>query len=174
MSGEPRDRDRDRTRDRRAGAADRDERLYAKKRAAKARQRAKLERQRYDPAPADPDEEYTVADEDSSGLTRASAPTPIGAALEQLLAGKRWGERLTGATASQRWPQIVGPDLAARCEPVRLAGGTLVVRAESQVWATQLKYMLPHLTEKANDVLGEGRVRDIRLVVGPLEGHGDL
>jgi predicted nucleic acid-binding Zn ribbon protein len=163
----------DRDRDRRAGAADRDEHLYAKKRAAKARERARLERRRYDPAPADPDTEYTVAD-DSSGLVRATAPTPIGAALEQLLAGRRWGERLTGATASQRWAEIVGPDLAARCEPVRLAGGTLVVRAESQVWATQLKYMLPHLAEKANEVLGEGRVRDIRLVVGPLTGHGDV
>jgi predicted nucleic acid-binding Zn ribbon protein len=156
--------------ERRAGAADRDADLYAKKRAAQARKRARQERQAYDPAAPDPDAEWTVAEPETDGLRRTTAPSPLGDALAELLATKRWGERLTGATASQRWEQIVGSDLAARCEPTRLAGGTLVVRAESQVWATQLRYLLPQLRSKANEVLGEGRVREIRLEVGPLQG----
>lgn len=170
MSG----RDRDRHPERRAGAADRDSHLYAKKRAAQARRRAAQERRGFDPAPPDPDEEFTVEDDHGGGLVRTPAPTPLGAAIDQLLAGKGWGERLTGATASERWAEIVGSDLASRCEPVRIAGGTLVIRAESQVWATQLRYMLTHLQERANAILGPDRVRDVRLVVGPLEGHGDL
>jgi predicted nucleic acid-binding Zn ribbon protein len=160
--------------DRRAGAADRDRALYERKRATQARRRAQLDRRSYDPAPADPDEEFTVADADGAGLARTHAPSPVGDALEQLLKRRGWGERLTGATASQRWEHIVGADLAARCEPVRLAGGTLVVRAESQVWATQLRYLLPQLQANANEVLGAGRVREVRLVVGPLEGHGEV
>lgn len=159
---------------RRAGAADRDMHLYERKRAQHARERAELDRRAYDPAAPDPDQEWTIPDENESGLARTHAPSPVGDALQQFLDRRGWGERLTGATASQRWEQIVGPDLAARCEPVRLAGGTLVVRAESQVWATQLRYLLPQLAAKANEVLGQGQVRDVRLVVGPLEGHGDV
>lgn len=159
---------------RRAGAADRDVYLYDRKRAAQARERAKLERATYDPAPPDPDAEWTIADDNGSGLSRTSAPAPVGDALQQLLARRGWAERLSGATASQRWDEVVGEDLAGRCEPVRIAGGTLVVRAESQVWATQLRYLLPHLVENANTVLGGHQVRDVRLVVGPLEGRGEL
>lgn len=159
---------------RKAGAADRDLSLYERKRAAQARARAALERASYDPAPADPDDEWTVADDNGSGLARTPAPAAVGDALQQFLDRRGWAERLSGATASQRWDEVVGADLASRCEPVRLAGGTLVVRAESQVWATQLRYMLPQLAANANAVLGDGRVREIRLVVGPLEGHGEV
>jgi hypothetical protein len=159
---------------RRAGAADRDMYLYDRKRARHARERAELDRQAWDPAAPDPDVEWTIPDDNESGLARTHAPAPVGDALQQFLDRRGWGERLTGATASQRWDQIVGADLAARCEPVRLAGGTLVVRAESQVWATQLRYLLPQLAANANEVLGGQQVRDVRLVVGPLEGHGDV
>ncbi|MEX1164285.1 MAG: DUF721 domain-containing protein [Nitriliruptor sp.] len=159
---------------RKAGAADRDMYLYDRKRAQQARARARLERASFDPAPADPDAEWTVADDNETGLARTPAPAPIGEALQQFLSRRGWGERLTGATASQRWDEVVGPDLAARCEPVRLAGGTLVVRAESQAWATQLRYLLPQLVANANEVLGGHQVREVRLVVGSLEGHGQV
>jgi hypothetical protein len=142
---------------RRAGAADRDLHLYERKRAQHARERAELDRRTYDPAAPDPDEEWTVPDDNESGIARTHAPAPLGEALEQLLQRRGWGERLTGATASQRWERIVGPDLAVRCEPVRLAGGTLVVRAESQVWATQLRYLVPQLLANANEVLEGAR-----------------
>jgi hypothetical protein len=159
---------------RRAGAADRDMYLYERKRAQHARERAQLDRRAWDPAAPDPDEEWTVPDDNGSGIARTHAPAPVGDALREFLKRRGWGERLTGATASQRWEEIVGADLAARCEPVRLAGGTLVVRAESQVWAAQLRYLLPQLVANANEVLGGHQVREVRLVVGPLEGHGEV
>lgn len=166
---EPRDQS-----DRRANAADRDQAYYARKRAQQVRQRAKLERAAYDPAPPDPDTEWTVPAAEGDGLRRTTEPTTLGDALRAALARRGWDERLTGADAAGRWEQIVGPQLAARCEPVRLAGGTLVIRAENQVWVTQLKYMLPQLRANAEAVLGDGRVRDIRLEVGPLTGDGEL
>lgn len=170
-SGRPESRDQS---DRRANAADRDQAHYARKRARQARERAKLERARYDPAAPDPDTEWTVPAEEGDGLYRTQEPATLGDALRAVMARRGWDERLTGADAAGRWEQIVGPQLAVRCEPVRLAGGTLVIRAENQVWVTQLKYMLPQLRAKAEAVLGEGRVRDIRLEVGPLTGTGEL
>jgi predicted nucleic acid-binding Zn ribbon protein len=163
-------RDADRPDPRQAGREDRDAHLYARKRYRQQRERARLERRTYDPAPPT-DDDWTVPEEDTDGVRRISRPTPVGDTLEAYLDRRGWGERLRAATAWSRWDEVVGPELAARCEPVRLAGGTLVVRAESQVWATQLRYMLPQLQQKAEEVLGAGTVREVRVVVGPLEGR---
>jgi hypothetical protein len=154
---------------RRAGWEDRESSLYARKRAKQSRVRATQERRAYDPSPPT-DDDWTVEDPDTDGLRRISPPTPVGETLGAFVRRRGWDERLRGATAWSRWPDIVGPDLADRCEPVRLAGGTLLVRAENQVWATQLRYLTVQLLQNAERVLGTGTVREVRIVVGPLEG----
>lgn len=155
---------------RRAGAADRDAQVYARKRARQAKQRALDERKQFDPAPPT-DDDWVLEDEDTDGLRRIRPPTMVGDTLDAVVQRRGWAERLRGSTAWSRWDEIVGEDLAARCEPVRLAGGSLVVRAESQVWATQLRYLLPQLRANAGEILGAGTVRDVRVIVGPLEGR---
>lgn len=155
---------------RRAGAQDRDERLYARKRARQARQRARQERDSFDPAPPG-DDDWTVPEPDTDGVRRISPPEPIGEALGRFVARRGWDERLRGADAWSRWSEIVGEELADRCEPVRLAGGTLVVRASNQTWATQLRYLSAQLRVNAERLLGEGTVAQVRIVVGPLEGR---
>lgn len=157
-------------RDRRAGAVDRDRYVYDRRRRTQARQRAQQDRAAFDPAPPT-DDDWVVADEDTDGLRRIGAPTPVADTLASYVERRGWGERLRGANAWSRWDEIVGADLADRCEPVRLAGGSLVVRAESQVWATQLRYLLPQLRANVDEVLGPGTVKDVRIVVGPLEGR---
>jgi len=154
---------------RRAGWQDRDDSIYARKRARQNRDRAKLERRDFDPSPPT-DDDWTVAEEETDGIRRISPPTAIGESLETFVRRKGWDERLRGATAWSRWEDIVGPDLATRCEPVRLAGGTLVIRAESQVWATQFRYLTTQLLANARAVLGEHAVHQLRLTVGPLQG----
>ncbi len=154
---------------RRARHSDRDEHVYARRRRADARRRAAIERRSYDPAPPD-DDDWTAPDPDSDGLQRVQPPSSLGAALDGFVARQGWGDRLRGARVFTHWEQIVGQALAARCEPVRVAGGTLVIRAESQVWATQLHYLTPDLLRSAGEVLGAGTVRDIRVVVGTLTG----
>jgi predicted nucleic acid-binding Zn ribbon protein len=156
---------------RRARATDRDETVYERRRRKQAARRAQQERRAYDPTPPT-DEDWTLSEEDDPAVRRISAPTPVGSSLEAIVRRRGWGERLRGAAAWRQWDAIVGPELAQRCEPVRLAGGTLLVRAESQVWATQLKYLLPQLRRNAVRELGDTAVRDIRIVVGPLQGPG--
>lgn len=157
---------------RRAGAQDRDVNIYQRRRAQQARKRAEQDRAAFDPAPPT-DDDWVVPDPDTDGLRRIGPPTPVADSLSAYIDRRGWGERLRGAQVWRCWDRIVGPDLAERCEPVRLAGGLLVVRAESQVWATQLRYLLPHLRSNADEQLGPDVVRDVRIVVGPLEGgHG--
>lgn len=155
---------------RRAGQRDRDEHVYARRRAARWRDRARRERESFDPAPPTPDE-WTVPEEETDGLRRVSPPTPVGEHLQAYLERRGWAERLQAATAWDHWEQMVGEQLAAHCEPVRLAGRRLVVRADSQVWATQLRYLLPRLRARVEEQLGAGSVAEVHVVVGPLEGR---
>lgn len=153
---------------RRTAAGDRDAAMYARKRWRRRQERAKQERAQFDPSPPS-DADWTVAEEDTDGVRKLSRPLPIGEALDQVVRRRGWDERLRGAAAWTRWEEIVGTDMARRCEPVRLAGGVLVVRAESSVWATQLRYLVPQLRANATEVLGTGAVRSVHIVVGPLE-----
>jgi hypothetical protein len=154
---------------RRASWQDREATLYARKRAKQARVRAEQERRSFDPAPPD-DEDWTVEEEETDGVRRISPPTPVGETLGAFVRRRGWDDRLRGAAVWTRWEDIVGPDLATRCEPVRVAGGTLVIRAENQVWATQLRYLTAQLMNNAERVLGPGTVKEVRIVVGPLQG----
>lgn len=154
---------------RRASASDRDPTLYAR-----ARARAAAERQRLlhsDQALVPPtDEDWVVADEDDPVVRVVGAPTLLADRLAGFIAGRGWDERLGGVAVLRAWPEIVGEDLARVCEPVRLAGGVLVVRVVDQTWATQLRYMLDRVRENVNVRLGRHEVRTVRLVVGVLEG----
>lgn len=94
--------------------------------------------------------------------------------LDEVLAGfvERcgWGRRLRDAAVYDRWEDIVGPELARRCEPVRLAGGRLVIRAVSQVWATELGFLADSVRARACALMGPGSVLEVAVVVGTLEG----
>lgn len=164
----PREEDRH-TRDLKANAEDRwGADPYARRRAQQARRRARDAREGFDPRPPT-DEDWTHADEDER-LRILRRPEAIGDLVDGFVASRRWDARVRGATVFSRWTDIVGADLAARCEPVRLASGNLLVRAENPSWATELKYMLGHVAERANGVLGQGMVRQVTVVVGPLQG----
>jgi len=113
-----------------------------------------------------------MADVDSEVVRRIEPPSVVGDELDSLVRRRGWSERLRAATVWSRWEEMVGAELADRCEPVRLAGRVLVVRAENQAWATQLRYLTGQLVSSAESVLGAGTVRDVRVVVGPLERGG--
>lgn len=164
----PHDRPSDAKSVRRAGRIDVGHDVYEQRRRQQARRRAKQEHDQFDPAPPD-DDDWTVPDEGTDGLRRVGPPTSLGETLSDLIDRRGWGERLGASRAQARWTEIVGEQLAGRCEPVRLAGGTLVVRAATPAWATQLRYLMPQLLENAARVLGSGAVREIKITVGDLE-----
>jgi predicted nucleic acid-binding Zn ribbon protein len=95
-------------------------------------------------------------------------PAPLRALLDSLGVRRGWGARLHAAKVHSCWEEIAGPALAAHTEPVRLAGGILVVRADSPAWATQVGYLAGELVERACAVLGQGQVRQVKVVSGRL------
>lgn len=98
------------------------------------------------------------------------APRPLEALLSAAVSRRRWGARLEGARIHERWREIVGDQLGRHTEPVRLRGGVLVLRAESQAWATQVHYLGSELAARANAVLGPDQVTTVRVVTGALKG----
>jgi predicted nucleic acid-binding Zn ribbon protein len=95
-----------------------------------------------------------------------SDPELVGATIDRLLRDRGWTGQAAVATVMAEWADIVGRDLAAHVVPVSFDEGTLVVRAESTAWATQVRLLLPQLDEAVSARVGKGVVRAIT-VVGP-------
>jgi predicted nucleic acid-binding Zn ribbon protein len=98
-------------------------------------------------------------------------PQPLGAAITRLIAERGWEAPAAVGGVMGRWPEIVGRDIAAHCEPEHYDEDEriLTVRCSSTAWATQLRLMTPQLLRTLNVGLGESTVRFIK-VQGPGGG----
>jgi predicted nucleic acid-binding Zn ribbon protein len=98
---------------------------------------------------------------------RRDDPLPLSTAIGGLLDAEGW--TLAAATGSVfgRWPQIVGPELAAHTTPDSLADGELTVSADSTAWATQVRLLAAQLVRRLNAELGDGAVLRVK-VRGPV------
>ncbi len=104
--------------------------------------------------------------DEADALHPTRGPSALGDVLRGLAQRRGWTERLRGAAVFGHWPELVGPELSRRCQPVRLVGGLLVIRAESTVWAAEIAYLVDDIVARANHLMGPGLVRDVRVVVG--------
>jgi len=61
------------------------------------------------------------------------------------------------------WPRLVGPQVAAVTEPLRItADGTLFVAVKTNPWMTELSLMEPQLLAAINVVKGRPAVKKLR------------
>jgi len=97
---------------------------------------------------------------------RREDPQPLNTAIAGLLSDQGWQAAAAAGSVFGRWPQIVGPDLAAHTRPDRLDGGELVVIADSTAWATQVRLLAGTLIRRVNSELGTGTVTRVK-VRGP-------
>ena len=68
------------------------------------------------------------------------------------------------------WPAIVGEDLARRCRPASLEGGTLSIAVKGAVWMFELRRMQTRLLASVRDVPAGHDVK--RLAFRPDAGGG--
>lgn len=118
----------------------------------------------------EPEDEGDLVKTDEDTLEVRRRPDRLGDVMSELVERRRWRDRLEGAGIFRVWEDVVGEDLASRCEPVKLVGGRLVVRAENPAWATQVRYLTATILERANEVLRPGLVQRVDVVVGDLRG----
>jgi predicted nucleic acid-binding Zn ribbon protein len=106
-------------------------------------------------------------------VAKEREPKPLGDLVPLLVSGRGWGERLAIGRVKEAWETIVGPAVAARSEPIRLARGTLTVRADGNAWAAELTLLAASLAAQVNAFLGGDRVvREVRIAAGSLPDSG--
>ncbi len=118
--------------------------------------------------PREPEDEGDLVKTDEDTLEVRRRPDRLGDVMSELVERRHWRDRLEGAGIFRVWEDVVGEDLAGRCEPVKLVGGRLVVRAENPAWATQVRYLTTTIMERANEALRPGLVQRVDVVVGDL------
>ena len=99
---------------------------------------------------------------------RRSEPTAIGALLPRWLSRKGLRAEVAQYELWVRWPDLIGDRLAAHTEPGSLKDGKLVVRVSSAAWLHELSFLARELVQKINAGLGDERVRELRLMAGPV------
>ena len=95
--------------------------------------------------------------------TGAAAPAPIGAVITDYLRRSGLYERVAQAGLVPEWPRLVGPQVAAVTEPLRItADGTLFVAVATNPWMAELSLMEPQLLAAINVVPGRPPIKKIR------------
>lgn len=104
-------------------------------------------------------------------MAREVEPKALRDLIETLVAGRGWGERMAAGRLRAQWAAVVGEQVAAHSEPLRLARGVLTLRAESGAWATELSLLASSLAKRIDAHLGGGVVREVKVVAGEARGR---
>ncbi len=94
------------------------------------------------------------------------ALVPLGDALERVRAELGLPDHDAFAVLLRRWPEIVGPDVAAHARLDSVRDGVAVILADGPVWASQLRFLEAVIVDGATGAVGPGVVREVRVRVG--------
>jgi predicted nucleic acid-binding Zn ribbon protein len=90
-------------------------------------------------------------------------PEHVGAIVAGFLRSSGLDKRVAQAGIIPEWPRLVGPQVAAVTEPLRIAAnGTLFVAVATNPWMNELSLLEPQLLAAINVVPGREPVRRIR------------
>jgi predicted nucleic acid-binding Zn ribbon protein len=90
-------------------------------------------------------------------------PAKFGDVLARLIKARGWQKPAAEATVFGAWEKVVGPEIAARCRPVKLEEKELTVEAESTAWATQLRAIAPTIIKRIAAEVGNNVVVRVRI-----------
>lgn len=93
-------------------------------------------------------------------------PQLLGSVLDDVIEASGWTQRSGVAQVLARWPEFVGPEVAEHVGVHEFSGDTLVLRADSTAWATQMRLLSATILRRLASELGEGVVARIT-VLGP-------
>jgi len=94
-------------------------------------------------------------------------PRRVSASLEAVTRnlGGRGGPALVDLL--QRWPEVVGEQLAAHSRPVALRAGTLTIAVDEPAWGAQLGWLEADILRRLTEALGAGVVTRTTVRVRP-------
>ncbi len=69
---------------------------------------------------------------------------------------------------AQHWSAAVGPRIAERTVTHAFSRGVLTVKAASAAWQNELTFLKQDIIKRLNELLGERRVRELKVISGHL------
>jgi len=99
-------------------------------------------------------------------------PATLSMLVDHLIVSKGWDLNIAVGKLHAMWPQLAGEQVAdhVKIETLTLdpsgTSGQLILRAESTAWATQMRLLLPTLSQTLDAEFGAGVITDIQ-VIGP-------
>jgi predicted nucleic acid-binding Zn ribbon protein len=98
-------------------------------------------------------------------VTSRDEPVHLGDAIAKV--GKELGVPTSDAFSAltARWPDIVGPMVAAHATVRSVRDGECTIEVDGPVWATQLRYAASEVLERANAHCGGLELTSVRVVV---------
>lgn len=114
-------------------------------------------------------------------------PKAIGELINQLVTQREWQGGLAEGEIFVRWREVVGNEIANRCEPIEVKDEKLLIKCSSTAWATQLNLVKLQLLEsiqkiapgiKALEILGPNTpswrkgLRTVQGFQGPRDTYG--
>jgi Dna[CI] antecedent DciA-like protein len=82
------------------------------------------------------------------------------------------GELAAAGRLFRSWEEIVGPEVAARSQPLSLRDGVLRIQTDSPAWAAEVRYLAPELLRRANAALGRELARELKVSLRPAAQDG--
>ncbi|GLF98073.1 DciA family protein [Streptomyces yaizuensis] len=100
-------------------------------------------------------------------------PMGLSGVIERLMAERGWEAPAAGGTVIDRWPAIATPEIAERLRAVAFDDTTrrLDLLPESPAWRLQGQLITAQLIRQANTEVGEGTVREIRILAAGSRPH---
>jgi predicted nucleic acid-binding Zn ribbon protein len=99
-------------------------------------------------------------------------PAGLSSAVQAFAQQQGWGTPLRLAHMSEHWEHVVGSTIAANTSVGELRDGVLTIRAKTPVWATQLLYLLPTITQRVRKWLAPTKVVRIEIRGGQAKNRG--
>jgi predicted nucleic acid-binding Zn ribbon protein len=98
---------------------------------------------------------------------RSTGDAPIGEIVAGLLREPLFSRGMAVARLAAEWSSVVGPRLASETAPTGLERGVLTLAASTGPWGAQARFLVDEIRRRANEALGDERIRTVRVVVRP-------
>ncbi len=97
---------------------------------------------------------------------KVGQPQPVGEVLSKFLARSGLAAKVEAASVVLEWEQLVGPQIAAVTEPLRVSQGVLFVAVMTSAWMMELTLMKGELLARLNAGKQQGKIQQIVFVMG--------
>ncbi len=98
-------------------------------------------------------------------MSKKKQPDHIGFVLGELVAKKNWASRFELHRVFTFWDKIVGAEVAAQAQPIKMHGTVLWVEVVESVWLQQLQYLKMTFVEQINEQFNDVGLTDIRFTL---------